>query len=1060
MTNSPFPFFRFLFKQVVFISAILIILAGICVGLLRSFLPFTSEYIETKYFGPLITAAKVDANWSGSDIRLSLSEVQLDHWFGLDKNTITPAKLVGQALLNHPIKIKRITATWHRFQLLLSLEGMNINNVLVARNITANTSLAAFLRFMMDDKYWQPLLLEQSLVVFDPVNIQVLASFLAENAHRALSTFSGNDKAHYIAANLRMLKTMRPTGKMDNLQLNVHNGAVIISGKFSELELQRWQGLPALNGISGDFQGDGKKGVLNINAADARFHFETAVKMPIKLKELVGIVRWKALPNRIELLSDSIIAKTKDIETRSRFHLKLFDGSPFIDLQTHFLIRNVSTLADYVTTALIDVQLLTWYRALERGEIKDGVVVIYGVLDDFPFINNNGRFYVECEIDDMVLNHQKTGVLLNNFAAKLQFSEDTLQVSGAQGTFNNTKIIDVDAKIESVRYLSLLQINGTLQSSTAEMMRLFTDVSTVKGVSNIIIDKLTIPFDNQPITIKGKVSLVDSSFTFAQDKLNLQKINGELRFLDINIPDDHSKFKANMEINNLAFVLPDTNMDVSIINGKVSIDIKGLRSEMLTVRLFDRPARVSINTERSATIVNMSGVIAAPNVAKILNNSLIDQYAKGETSWTSIIRIPRASSSEAPSVLVSSDLKGISVALPAPLAKSASQKRRLIVKTDFKPIEKNIAIDYGLQLRSRFKLKKENVGWRINAGNIRFDNKKPALPLSGHLSIEGDLSKASLTPWFKYIRPIDTKSQWQMPFQEVYVSLKKFVMMGQHFRDTAIRIKQKRGVLTALLDGRDIAGMIVFPKEGAELQPIKVSLAYLYLQKARYSVNNDGDTLENVDPRVILPLRVIIRRLTYNEVKLGSFEFGLYPAKHKNGVNIDSLRLLSSEFDIDGSGHWLVIGKQEQFDLKGGFKSADLTGALKVFGYDNDLTSRKTEITYDVSWQGGPLDFSIKPLTGRIEAKMEKGQLAKGLTFDQFKSTFAIKAGEARAHGSVRYDVPSVVVEATGWTDLERETYDLTVLITANRTQTAPVYVMPSVPGADWITFPKEKPTT
>ena len=89
----------------------------------------------------------------------------------------------------------------------------------------------------------------------------------------------------------------------------------------------------------------------------------------------------------------------------------------------------------------------------------------------------------------------------------------------------------------------------------------------------------------------------------------------------------------------------------------------------------------------------------------------------------------------------------------------------------------------------------------------------------------------------------------------------------------------------------------------------------------------------------------------YNEVKLGSFEFELYPAKHKNGVNIDSLRLLSSEFDIDGSGYWLVTGKQEQFDLNGGFKSEDLTGALKVFGYDNDLTSGKTEITYDVSWQ-------------------------------------------------------------------------------------------------------------
>ena len=180
-----------------------------------------------------------------------------------------------------------------------------------------------------------------------------MAQFLTDNAYRALSTFSGNNQSHYITESLRILKTMQPTGKLHNLQLRIHNGDVFISGEFSELALQRWQGIPALNSISGDFQGNEKNGILNTNTTNSQLHFKNVLQAPINLRELVGLVKWTVLPNRIELLSDSIIART-----------------------------------DYVPTAIMGDELLTWYRALENGQIKHGIVVVYGFLDEFPFLTD------------------------------------------------------------------------------------------------------------------------------------------------------------------------------------------------------------------------------------------------------------------------------------------------------------------------------------------------------------------------------------------------------------------------------------------------------------------------------------------------------------------------------------------------------------------------------------------------------------------------------------------------------------------------------------------------
>lgn len=1107
MVSASFTFLRFLCKQVIIVSAILIIFVGLSISAIRLLLPLTSDGIEASYFGTLITIAKVTANRSGPDLRLYLNEVHLNRWFEMDStNQLSAATRIGRKLLNHPINIKQIIVTWHGSQLWLSLHGININNVLVARRVIININIARFASNIVNGKDWRPLLLQQGSITFDPIQIEVLSAFLTDNANQALPTFSADDKSSSIAQGIAILKTMQPRGQLNQLQLTMRDGKVTVYGKFHELSLNRWEGIPTLKGISGEFQGNDKDGILDIAAKNSTLHFEDYLQAPIELNKLSGQVQWKARPNRLELLSDRLLATNNDIETYTRFRFISFsEGSPFLDLHTHFVKANVSTISGYLPKAVMDDELFAWLNmALKKGQIRDGNALVYGFLWDFPFINNNGRFYVDCEIDDMTLNYQKGWPPLQDFTANLRFFADSMEISGNQGMLNNAKLIRVNAKIDSLSDPSPLQLSGYIQGSTQDTVRFFTDLAKsstfakylakakvkTMGKSNIEIDNLTIPFDEDPITVKGKINLVDNSWLFTEDKLNLQQLNGELHFVDVDIPDDHSKYRVDIKINNFSFVIPDTDLDFTKINGKGVINIDGFRSGDITARLFDSTTTVRITPEKRATNVDISGNIAIPRLAKMLNVATIENFAKGETDWISRIRIPNFGSTEVNSVLFSSNLNGISVSLPVPLAKQAAEERPLVIKTDFNDNEKQITIDYGKQLRGLVKLKKTTVGWGFDAASIRFDNENPVLPLSGSLSIEGDLSKISLNPWFEFISQIDTNEAWQFPFKEVKVHLKEFVIMGQHFMDTTMRIKQEKDNWNALLDGKDVAGTIAFPQKDGGSKPIKVALAHLYLQKLANPDSIDPITSAKVDPRVIPPLSVIIRRLSYDELKLGSFEFVLFETKEKNGLNIDSLRLLSSEFDLAVNGHWIVIDGKEKTDLNGILKSEDPGGTLKKFGYHSGIQKGKTNVEFDVFWQGGPFDFSKKALGGTIKAKMEKGHFQKidpglgrtfgllsvdaffnrrllgdnsdllessGLSFDNINSKFTIAEGETRAHGKLTFDGPAVLIEATGETELEQETYDLTVVVSPKVAQSAPLFFVPFGPGAVAITFLGEK---
>ena len=623
MVGSSFTLLRFLFKKIIEFGAVAIILSGICIGLARILLPLTIEGIETDYLGSMLTIKKVDARWIGPDPSLSLKQIHLDHWFDQDNTDISTLGVrIAQDLLNRAISIEEITLTWHGSELWLELHQFDINNSLVVRDIVSKISFVSLARLIFHGESWHSLLFEHGSIIFDPIKIEELLSLFIDSADRALSTVGINDKSNFASEYIDILKKVRPKGQLNHLEFDLRDGDVVLHAKFSELSVNNWQGIPALKGINGEFQGDEHEGIFKIYATNATLGFTDYLHAPIKLQELFGQVRWKFWSSRVEFFSEHILAKNKDFETHTRFRFILFiDRAPFLDLHTHFLKANISSIPAYLPKPFKANRVFYWLnKAVEKGIITNGHVLVYGFLDDFPFLNNNGRFYVYC---NMTLNYRE-GRTLRSVKGDLHFSENTLSTSGLQGIWKNIKLIGLNAKIDNVRDVSQLEINGILQCSTQDVIRFLSQTTPpdrlskfaykIEGNSNVAINKLIIPFDNRPITVKGNIFLVDNSISWPKDELSVEKINGEVSLVDIIIPTDHSKFKANIEINELSFVIPDTSLYVIDVNGKVSADTDGLQIKKTTA------TSESTIQQTESTIFDFSGSITIPQLFSIIES--------------------------------------------------------------------------------------------------------------------------------------------------------------------------------------------------------------------------------------------------------------------------------------------------------------------------------------------------------------------------------------------------------------------------------------------------------
>ncbi len=856
-----------------------------------------------------------------------------------------------------------------------------------------------------------------------------------------------------------------------------------IHTRFRNLRTSPWQSVPGVQVASGALRGDHTAGALLLQGVPLRLDFGAELRAPLAFDSARGRVTWRQGAEGWTLDSDELALKNSDLDLHLRAGLEWTRGerTPLVNLRAQLLRVNIAAVSKYLPAQRLSPKALRWLdQALVSGQIGNAALLLRGRLDEFPFDAHNGSFEVRASVTDMVFAYAPGWPWLGETEAEVVLHNRGLQIDVASAKIFNTQVLEARALIPDLFvHEPQLTIRGKTRGPTPDVLRLLKESPLNKRLGPYLADvsttgqsllnlELLIPISPEPNRVQGTLELRDSALRIAQEPdlpLELNAINGTINF------SDH-------------MTLSGRNIAVSLggRQGQLDIDTEGAPGAARRATLVELRTRAT-----PAQFIKQLNALA-PNVKADWFKDL-----EGETDWVAGLRLAESDAQKVQATLtLSSSLRGVTVRLPAPLAKPAQEPLEVRFAIDLgKARERRFTLRYGERWNGIFEVtgdvqgdvqgrtsvagKSEATGsgtsgatgkrgWSIKRGELRLGGADALLPAQG-LRVSGEAAHLALDldGWREFFdvqgrtsvaggrTPGATAdSPWRM-LDSVDVRIGVLELAERRFNNLSLRAQRKAQGWDADLDGAEIAGQVQWVQGAAP------SLT-MTLQRLHFA-QQSGERKPEFDPRNWPALHVSSQSVKYGAVDLGGLT--LEASKQPNGLRIEKLQLNSPNLRIQGTGEWTVSGDTQQSRLNADVDSGDFGKALAQLGYAETVVGGKARVVVSAQWPGAPGDFALARLSGTLTLNAKQGRFldiepgaagrvfgllslqalprrltldfrdlfGKGFSFDKIEGTFTLDNGDAYTNNLVM-NGPAARISVSGRTGLAARDYDQIVTVT------------------------------
>ncbi|MGA7799817.1 MAG: YhdP family protein [Gammaproteobacteria bacterium] len=847
------------------------------------------------------------------------------------------------------------------------------------------------------------------------------------------------DKQH------RALAELAPVGRVRGLQLALleSGGTVQHLGfrlGFDGLGVHHWDKYPAVAGLSGTAHGDLKSGEVVLQSAGTSFDAPHLFAAPIGADRLSGTVSWHRYGDRLRVQSERLDIGNRDLQARARARLDFpSDGSsPVLDMEVAFGKGNVAHVARYLPEGIMPAPAVRWlHRALISGRVSDGAMLFHGRLADFPFRDNQGVFQVSFNVRDAVLDYLIGWPRIEQLAGHVDFVGGSMQVHADSAKVLGNDLQDVQAGVADLRH-PRLTVTGTANGPLSDMLgflrasplshRYTGMLGQVQATGTASVDlSLDVPLHgrNSPVTVKGSVRLSDNGLTFGDWHVGLKKLQGTLNF-------------AGDE----------------------------LTADDLRARFLDRPVRISVATEHPArqppsTRVELVGQLnLMDQLRKTDAGRPLAKRITGAAQWQLLMTVPRpadAGSATSATLTLESDLKGVAVSLPSPLAKAASEARTLVLQTTVSGSHATpVSVSYGNVLRARLALAVDQGRLQLRRGEVRFGTAPARLPAAPGLTVTGEIPQLSVAQWMDGVDPLlgAGAAEAGAMVREVDLRVGRLNAFGQHFGDTRVQVRRAAAAWLVELSGARIDGRIDWPLHPSRENRVQLTLRHLALESGTVG-GARPDT--GMNPARIPPLKVTAKRLDYGGVDLGRLELKTVP--EPSGLKVERTDLISDWLQLHTQGDWQERDGRQTSRFQITVTGGDLGKMLTAFGYAGNIKGGQTRGDVSANWLGSPMAFSLQRLQGHLQLHIGEGRILrvepgagrvfgllslqalprrlsldfsdlfrKGFSFDSIEGNFTLNEGDAYT-SDLTVDGPSARIEIAGRTGLVARDYDQLITV-------------------------------
>ncbi|NQD79087.1 TIGR02099 family protein [Pseudomonas sp. CrR14] len=867
---------------------------------------------------------------------------------------------------------------------------------------------------------------------------------------------------------LDLLQTLKPHGALRNLTASFRPEIegperLQFSANLERVGFSAWHASPAVENGSGSITGDLGQGELKVDSEDFSLHLTTLFPKAWNYQQAKGRLTWTLDDEGFTLRAPYLQVAGEEGKVAGDFLIRMLkdpEREDYMDLRVGMRDGDARFTEKYLPTPALSPALDKWLKtAIRGGKVKEGYFQYQGSINrnPDPAVRSISLFF---DVEDAELAFQPGWPALHDARGQVLIEDSGVRVRISQGRILDSQVREAYADIAHVDAgeTPRLKLKGTLQSSVGDGLKILQD--TPLGVAD---------------TFAGWKGAGALSGALDLD-IPLQK--GE----QANVIVDFKADKASLAISKPALELSDVSGDFRYDTNK------GLSAPSITARALGHAVRGKAVADGSPgqarSHIEANGIIPLANLTGWLG---VKQQLPAQGSLPYRLRLSLEGAQS--QLRIDSNLKGLSIGLPAPFGKAASEERYADWRMNFGANEQRYWLDYSDV--ASFTLAAPPGQLEQSRGELRLGDGPAILPTTRGVRVRGRVAEVNLAAWQDVIKPYEQspREDAQQLFSDAHLRIGRFEGLGQTLDDLDVGLRPIDGGWSLSVDSSLAKGRVdLFEADG---RPIIADLEYVRLPAAKPSTDQapepEGpDPLADFDPSKIPALDVRVAHVFQGDDDMGAWSLKARP--HAQGVQFSDLDINLKGLHLGGAIGWQGAPGQTRSWYKGRMQGEKLSEVLKAWGYAPSATSESFRLDADGNWPGSPAFFNLKRYSGSLDAALRKGQfvdvqgsasalrvfgllnfnsigrrlrldfsdlLGKGLSYDRVKGNLKATDGVFVTQEPITMTGPSSNLELDGTLNMINQGIDAKLLVTLPVTNNLPLAALivgaPAIGGALFI---------
>ena len=777
-------------------------------------------------------------------------------------------------------------------------------------------------------------------------------------------------------------------------------------------------GSPGVRGATVDFDLSQAGGKAQVAIAGGALEFPGVFEEPVlPFDSLSADVQWQLDGPQIAVSVSNARFSNPDAAGEARANWRTGDarkqaGAPrfpgTLDLQGSLSRGDGTRVWRYLPVGVPKAARDYVHESVQAGRATSGKFRVRGDLRQFPFPDNKGgEFLITAQVRDATYayvprSHAREPLAwpaLSDVSGELVFQGHGMQVKDVRGKVQGLPrlAVQADARIPDF-HATQVQVQGRIVGPLADALTV-VNTSPVGGMVNQALAKATAA-GNADVQLKLMLPLRELAHSQVQGTVTLANNDVQMS------PDTPALARARgtVQFSEKGFQL--TGVQARALGGDVRLDggTRTLPGEGGTV--------VQLRGQGTATAEGLRQARELGFLARIAHDFT------GSTGYNLGLQFRRGT----PEVLVTSNLQGLAINLPAPLNKPADTALPLRYETaltrealapnarlqdqlsvdigrtasvafvrDLSGGEAQVvrgSIGVGLPMGEKVPLPAEGVAANVQLGRFDIDAWEEAFS-----RIAGNGSAPPAAPTRPEANGNGNASNAGASYLPTVLALRarELSMGGRTLRNVVVGGSRDGRTWRANVDADELGGYVEYRQpQNAGAGRLVARLARLKLEA---SAASGVENLLEQQTATIPSLDVVIDDFELKGRKLGRLEIdaanrGAGAAVREGGVRewrLNKLALTMPEANFVASGNWTAVGgaagarvpEQRRTSMKFRLDIADAGQVLARFGMKDVVRRGRGQMEGTVSWLGSPLAFSYPTLTGAFHVNVENGQFLK-----------------------------------------------------------------------------------